>query len=202
MDAVRLRFTKAAVRTCGASVVWAALIGLAALAAGIGSSSIALVGFGLDSLVDGSASAVLVWRFSVEGRASERTDQVEHVAVRLVGAALLFAAAYVTVQAVRNLATRSGPTFSGVGITLAGASVVVLPVLAWLKLRLAMRLGSGALRSDGILSAAGAALATAALLGLVLADAFGWWWTDSAAALVVAVALAAEGWRARTAAAA
>lgn len=116
--------------------------------------------------------------------------------MRFVGGVLLFAAAYVTVQAGRNLATESGPALSGVGVTLAGASMVVLPVLGCVKLRLAALLGSRALRGDGILSTAGAALAGAAVLGLVLADTSSWWWTDSAAAIVIAVVLPIEGWRA------
>jgi divalent metal cation (Fe/Co/Zn/Cd) transporter len=195
MDAVRLRLTKAAVRACGASVIWAAAVGVAAVAAGVASRSIALVAFGLDSVVDGSASAALVWRFGAERRSSDRAEHVEAFALRLIRAALLLAAAYVSVQAIWNLATRSRPMVGGVGIVLSGTSVVVLSVLAWVKLRLARQLESHALRGDGILSAAGATLAIAALLGLLLAHALDWWWADSIAALAISGALAAEGIR-------
>ncbi len=166
--AARVRLTRSAALACGASMVWAGAVGAAALVTGAISRSLALVAFGLDSFVDGSASAMLVW---------------------------LLAATYVTVQAIRNLTTGSGPTSSTLGLALAAASVLVLPVLAWMKLRLAGPLGSKALRGDGILSAAGAALAAAALLGLMLARALGWWWADSIAGLAIAAALASESWR-------
>ena len=192
----RLGLTRSAMWACGATVVWALGVGIAAIGVGTADRSLALVGFGLNSLVDGSASAVLVWRFSLEGRSADRANRVEHVALRLVGAALLSAATYVAVQAVRDLTTPSGPTPTTLAILLAGVSVLVLPLLAFIKLRLARKLGSTALRGDGVLSAAGASLASAALLGLVLSNAFGWWWADSIAALIIGTVLAREGWRA------
>ncbi len=195
----RLRLTRLAVMACAGSVVWALAAGIAAIMLGTAAGSVALVAFGLDSLVDASASGVLVWRFGRNGRSGADSGRVEHIAVRLVGAALVMSALYVTAQAIFALAARSGPGHTAAGLALAGASVFVLPVLAHLKLRLARDLGSGALRGDGVLSAAGAGLAAATLLGLVVGGALGWWWADSAAALVIAGALAREGRRALSA---
>jgi divalent metal cation (Fe/Co/Zn/Cd) transporter len=179
-----------------ASVIWAMAVGIAAVAAGAAARSVALVAFGIDSLVDGSASILLTWRFSLEGQSPDRAAGAEYLALRLVGVALLSAAAFVSAQAIMDLINRSGPSPTTVGLALAGASVLVLPLLAVIKLRLAGSLGSAALRGDGVLSAAGACLAAAALLGLILAGTFGWWWADSTAALIIATALAWEGWRA------
>jgi divalent metal cation (Fe/Co/Zn/Cd) transporter len=195
-SAARLQLTRRAMWISGASVVWALAVGVAAIGAGATARSLALVAFGLESLLDGSASVVLVWRFHVEAASSARADRVEHVAVRIIGGVLLMAGTYIAVQAIRELATRSGPARTTVGVVLAAASVLLLPVLAFVKLRLAQRLRSAALQGDGVLSAAGACLAAAALLGLLLNSAFGWWWADSTAALIIAGALGLAGWRA------
>lgn len=195
----RSSLTRLAVVACAGSVVWELAAGIAAIMLGTAAGSVALVAFGLDSLVNASASGVLVWRFGREGRSGADSGRVEHIAVRLVGAALVMSALYVTAQAIFALAGRSGPGHTAAGLVLAGASVLVLPVLARLKLRLARDLGSRALRGDGVLSAAGAGLAAATLLGLVVGGAFGWWWADSAAALVIVGALAREGRRALSA---
>src|SRR6266571_4269760 len=191
----RLRLARFAVLACSASVLWALAVGIAVITAGAAAQSLALVAFGLDTLVDGFASAVLVWRFRLEGRSSERADRVENVALRIVGWALLVSAIYVAVQAISELATGSRPTRTTVGLALAGASVLVLPLLAFVKLRLARGLDSAALRGDSVLSAAGGALAGTALLGVALVDAFGFGWADPTAAMLIAAALAREGWR-------
>ena len=182
----------AAIRWCAASVAWAALVGAAAIGAGLAADSTALVGFGLNSLVDGGASVTLVWRFRQELRGLQSSHQVETRAARVVGALLALIALYLVVRASIALAEHSGPTASPLGITLSGASIAVLPVLGLNKLRLARSLGSQALRADGVLSAAGAALAAAALAGLALSTGLDLWWADSVAALLIALALVRE----------
>ena len=182
-----------AIRWCSASVAWALLVGAASLAAGVAAASTALVGFGLDSLVDGGASATLIWRFSHEQRETRAADDLERRASHIVGAILLVIAAYLAVRATLSLIDGSGPESSAHGIALTAASIVVLPVLAAMKLRLSSRLESQALHADGVLSAAGAGLAAAALAGLALSSAVDWWWADSVAALVIALALLREG---------
>jgi divalent metal cation (Fe/Co/Zn/Cd) transporter len=102
-------------------------------------------------------------------------------------------AGYLAVRAIMALADGSGPESSALGIVLASASIVVLPILAVAKLRLAKPLRSQALRADGVISAAGAVLAAATLLGLILNSALDLWWADSIAALIIAAVLLREG---------
>jgi divalent metal cation (Fe/Co/Zn/Cd) transporter len=175
------------------SVGWAAVAGAAALTAGVVAGSIALIGFGADSIVDGSASAVLVWRFSAEKSAASKAEAVERRAARLVGAILVLIGLYLIVAAAFALANHSVPETTGVGIALTAASVLVLPILARAKLQLAKPLASSALHGDGVLSLAGAALAAATLVSLLVNSAFGWWWADAVAALVIAGTLLREG---------
>jgi divalent metal cation (Fe/Co/Zn/Cd) transporter len=164
------------------------------LIAGLVAGSIALVGFGADSIVDGSASAVLVWRFSAERSGPSYADVLERRAARLVAAILFVIGLYLAVAAVFGLANHSHPESTSVGAALTAASVLVLPVLARAKLRLAKQLASSALHGDGALSLAGAVLAAATLISLVVDSTFGWWWADAAAALLIAGALLREGW--------
>jgi cation diffusion facilitator family transporter len=184
----------AAVRVSSISIGWSLVVGIVAVVIGVAESSLALVALGLESLIDGSASVMLVWRFGVERRDPDRARRVEHVASRVIAVTLLVVAAYVTAQAVRALVTGSEPDGAVAGVVIAAASIVVLPFLAVAKFRLARRLESAALRGDGVLTTAGAVLACAVLLGLVGNGAFGWWWSDAAAALLIAAFLARDGW--------
>jgi divalent metal cation (Fe/Co/Zn/Cd) transporter len=184
----------AAIRWCGLSVAWAVLVGAASVVAGALAASIALVGFGADSILDGTASAVLVWRFRAEIEHRPRVAAVERRAAQAIGVVLLAIATYLVIDAANSLAGHKGPDRSMIGLVLTSASMFVLPVLALAKLRLAGSLSSSALRGDGVLSAAGAALAAATLIALVLNSAVGWWWTDSVAALFIAAVLVREGW--------
>jgi divalent metal cation (Fe/Co/Zn/Cd) transporter len=184
-----------AVWWCAVSVAWAVLAGATALVAGVLVGSVALVGFGADSIVDGSASAVLVWRFSAERSGTSKADVVERRAARLVGAILVLIGVYLAVASVIALANHSRSERSAVGVGLTAASILVLPALARAKLRLAAQLMSPALRGDGVLSLAGAALATATLVSLLVESAFGWWWADEVAALLIAATLLRAGCR-------
>jgi divalent metal cation (Fe/Co/Zn/Cd) transporter len=183
-----------AMRVSGVSVAWSLVVGTVAVGSGVAESSLALVALGLESLIDGSASVMLVWRFGVERRDPDRARRMEHVASRVIAITLLVVAAYVAAQAVRALVTGSEPDGEVAGVVIAAASIVVLPFLAVAKFRLARRLESAALRGDGVLTAAGAVLAFAVLLGLVGNGAFGWWWSDAVAALLIAAFLARDGW--------
>jgi divalent metal cation (Fe/Co/Zn/Cd) transporter len=183
----------AAIRWSILSVAWALLVGVASLAVGVTARSTALVGFGLNSVVDGTASVVLVHRFRHErlGRAS--ADEMERRAAAAIGTVLIAIALYLLVRASLALADGSGPDSAPVGVALTAASLAALPCLATMKLRLARELGSPALRADGVLSAAGAGLAAATLTGLLLDAGPGWWWADSVAAIVIALTLVREG---------
>jgi divalent metal cation (Fe/Co/Zn/Cd) transporter len=183
-----------AVWWCALSVAWAVVAGATSLIAGVVVGSVALIGFGADSIVDGSASAVLVWRFSAERSGARHADVVERRAARLVGAILILIGVYLAVAALVALANHSHPEHTAVGVALTAASVLVLPVLARAKLQLSKQLGSSALHGDGVLSLAGAALAAATLLSLLVESAFGWWFADAVAALLIAGTLLREGW--------
>jgi divalent metal cation (Fe/Co/Zn/Cd) transporter len=185
----------AAIYWSAASLVWASLVGLTAVIAGLAASSVALVGFGANSILDGSASAVLVVRFRHEHLGRGDADPVERRAGYAVGAAMIGVALYLTVSAIVALASASKPHTSTIGIAITTASAVVFPVLARAKLRLAGPLASTALRGDGVLSLAGAILAVATLTSLALDSAFGWWWADAVAGLLIAAILLAEGSR-------
>lgn len=182
-----------AVRWCAVSVGWAAVVGVVAVVAGFAAGSIALVGFGADSITDGSASAVLVWRFRHERSRPSRVEPVERRAAQAVGVILIVIGVYVSVSAIAALAGHSAPGRSTAGLALTAASVLVLPVLARAKLRLAALLQSLALRGDGILSLAGAALAAVTLASLAFDAGLGWWWSDGVAALTIAAVLVREG---------
>jgi divalent metal cation (Fe/Co/Zn/Cd) transporter len=179
-------------------VAWAASAGTVSVLAGLASGALALVAFGLDSVIDGAASATLVWRLRMELRhpgAAVSADRAERVAARMVGAAMIAAAVYVGVQAIRALAAGTAARNEPVALILLAASVFVLPVLGAAKLRLARSLRSAALRGDGVLSAAGAALALVALVGAGAQSWWGWWWSNPVAALSIACFLVREGIR-------
>jgi divalent metal cation (Fe/Co/Zn/Cd) transporter len=177
------------------SLAWAGIVGAASVIAGLAASSVALVGFGANSVLDASASAVLVHRFRHEHLGHGAADAAERLAGYVVGAAMIGIAIYLGVSSVSALASHSEPDRSGPGIALAAASVLVFPVLARAKLRLASPLRSTALRGDGVLSLAGAILAAATLTSLVLDAALGWWWADAVTASLIAAILLVEGSR-------
>jgi divalent metal cation (Fe/Co/Zn/Cd) transporter len=180
---------------CGLTVAWNICAGGASLIVGAATGSLALIAFGLDAAVDSIASSTLVWRFGQERTHAERGDELERTALRVVGATLVAIALYVLIQGIRSLAARSHPNGSAFGVVLAAASLLVLPLLAYRKMRLASVLQSRALRGDALLSAAGASLAMIALVGQLLNNLLGWWWADSVAALVIGLGLFIEGWR-------
>jgi divalent metal cation (Fe/Co/Zn/Cd) transporter len=136
-----------------------------------------------------------VWCFRQERLGVRPSDELERRAALVVGVILVLIALYLAARASTALADQAGPEPSALGIALTSASMLVLPLLATMKLRLARSLASQALRADGVLSGAGAVLAAATLIGLVLNTTLDWWWADSVAALLIAAALLREGGR-------
>lgn len=193
--AQRNSYVDEAIRWCGLSVGWAAIAGISAIVAGLTAGAIALVAFGADSITDGLASAVLVWRFRRERSAGHDLARIERRAAQVVGAILILIGIYVATSAIVALASHAAPERSPAGLVLTAVSVLALPALARAKLRLAGPLQSAALRGDGILSLAGAALAAVTLASLALGSALGWWWSDAVAALIIAGFLLREGWK-------
>jgi divalent metal cation (Fe/Co/Zn/Cd) transporter len=189
------RLRTAAVGWCALSVLWSAVVGVSSAVVGVAASSAALLGFGANSVLDGAASAVLIWRFGEARSHGRDADAVERRAVLAVSVVMIGVALYVAATAIAALADHSAPARSLVGIALTAPSTLVLPVLARAKLGLAGQMRSAALRGDGVLSLAGAVLAAATLVSLIVRAALGWWWADAAAALVIAVMLLGEGVR-------
>jgi divalent metal cation (Fe/Co/Zn/Cd) transporter len=190
----RNRLASRAVAWCAASLTWAALVGVSSLVTGLATSSVALLAFGANSVLDGTASAVLVWRFRHEQSGGD-VIAVEERAALAVGVVMAAVALWITASAISALAGHSVPESSAIGIALTSASALVLPVLARAKLRLAVRLKSPGLRGDGVLSLAAGILALATLASLVLDSALGWWWADAVAALLISGVLTTEALR-------
>jgi len=166
-----------------------------ALAAGAAAESIALLGFGLDSGIEVAAAAVLLWRLRLETRGAdgERLERAERRVHRFVGGTFLALALYVSGQAVWMLWAQDAPEESLVGIVLAAASLAIMPLAAWGKLRAAREIGSAALRAEARETLACSYLSFALLLGLAANAAAGWWWADPIAALAMVPWLIREG---------
>ena len=166
-----------------------------ALGAGIAAGSIALIGFGADSLVEVLAGTVIVWLFT-SGRGS--SARAERRAQQLIAASFFALAAYVTVESVRDLASGHRPSASWIGIGLAAVTAPTMPLLARAKRRVGHALGSSATVSEANQNQLCAYLSVALLAGLLLNAVWGLWWADPAAALVIAAAALKEGrdsWR-------
>ena len=166
-----------------------------AVGAGVLAGSIALVGFGLDSVIECAAAGALLWRLRVEARGADpvTVERTEQRVRRFIGATFLALSAYVLAEAGGTLLGGAHPEDSLPGIALAVASLVIMPLVAWGKLRVAARLGSASLRAEAKETLACAWLSVALLLGLVANAAAGWWWADPAAALVMVPWLVREG---------
>ena len=188
-------WARLALRLVAGTMAYNVLEAVVALWSGVRAHSIALVGFGLDSVIECAAATMLFWRLSVEHRGAdaetiERTERTVH---RFVGGTLVALALYVAAQAGWTLYTRGAPEESAVGIALAALSLVVMPLVGWGKLRAARALGSAALRAEAKETLACAYLSFTLLAGLVLNATLGWWWADPAAGLLMVPWLAKEG---------
>jgi divalent metal cation (Fe/Co/Zn/Cd) transporter len=177
------------------SLVWMGAEGTIAIVAGIMAGSIALVGFGIDSAIEGFASAIIVWRFTGSRLYSHAA---EDRAQKLVAIQFFLLAPYVAFEAVHTLITGEQAETSWLGMALTASSVVGMPLLGIAKRRLADRLGSAATRGEGNQNLLCAYLAGAVFLGLAGNALFGLWWLDPVAALVIAAVAIREGletWR-------
>jgi cation diffusion facilitator family transporter len=189
----RARDVRRGVRLEYVTVGWNVAEALVSLGAGVLAGSVALVGFGADSLVEVSSGAVLLWRLRAEAKEAARRERVERRALRLVGVCFLALAAYVLYEAVTSLVRREGPEASVVGIVIAALSLAVMPLLARAKRRVAARLGSRALEADSRQTDLCAYLSAILLGGLAANALFGWWWADPAAALLMTPLIVREG---------
>lgn len=168
------------------TIAWNSLEGMIAVGAGLMAGSIALFGFGVDSAIEVSSGAIIVWRLG----SGERREQIAH---RLVGISFLALAGYVAFDAVKSLWQRELPDVTYVGIGIAALSLVVMPALAKAKRRVALQLKSGAMIADSRQTDICAYLSAILLGGLALNALFDFWWADPVAALIMVPIIINEG---------
>jgi len=174
------------------TIYWNSLEGLIGIAAGLLARSISLVGFGIDSLIEVTSGATLLWRMSVDADI-ERREGNERLSLRIVGGCFLALAAYVTYEAVSDLIRKSAPEPSIPGIVLACASLVVMPILSRAKKKVGRALNSAAMNADARQTDFCVYLSAILLVGLLLNASLEWWWADPIAALVMAPIIVKEG---------
>jgi divalent metal cation (Fe/Co/Zn/Cd) transporter len=182
----RERLQRRALGLARVGLIWHLVEAGVALVAGVLAASVALVGFGADSLVELLAGVVLLWRFATARPGSERRAQ------QLIAASFGAIALYIAADAVHALAGGHEPAVSAVGIALSVVTLLTMPVLARAKTRVARRLHSSATASEARQTVLCAYLSAALLAGLVANAALGWWWADPVAGLVIAAVAGRE----------
>ncbi|HEX3266920.1 MAG TPA: cation transporter [Gaiellaceae bacterium] len=191
----RLRLQRRARLLAWGGIAWHFIEFAIALGAGIAAGSIALIGFGADSLIEAFAGFVVVWLFT-GGRLHSATS--ERRAQQLIAASFFLLAAYVTVEAIRSVVGGEHAETSWVGVGLAAVAAITMPLLARAKQRVGSSLHSSATVKEGMQNMVCAYLSVALLIGLLANALAGWWWADPAAALVIAAVAVKEGresWR-------
>lgn len=189
----RAKYGRRAQLLAGASVGYNVIEAVIAITAGLVAGSVALVGFGLDSVVEVSSGLIILWQFR-----HRLPESRERTALRLMAVSFFALALYVLVESVRALLSGHDPDSSTVGIVLASASLVVMPFLSWAQRRTGRALGSNAVVADSTQTLLCTYLSAVLLVGLVLNATLGWSWADPVAGLVIAVIAAREGlqaWR-------
>ena len=189
----RARLGKRAQLLAGASVVYNAVEAVIAITAEIVAGSVALVGFGLDSIVEVSSGLIILWQFR-----HKMPETREKQALRLMALSFFALAAYVTFESVRALLGDHDPDPSMIGIGLAAASLVIMPFLSWAQRRTGRALGSNAVVADSTQTLLCTYLSAVLLIGLVLNATLGWSWADPIAGLIIAAVAVREGleaWR-------
>ena len=177
----------------GFTITWNVIEAIIALSAGALASSAALIGFGLDSVIEVASAAAIAWQFT-----RKDPELWEKATVRIIGVAFFALAAYITVDAILAFTGVREPEHSPVGIGIAVASLIVMPGLAWFEFRTGRELGSKSVQADAKQLLLCIYLSGTVLIGLLLNSLFEWAWADSVAALVVAVLAIREGieaWR-------
>lgn len=189
----RRRYGRRAQLLAAASVSYNVIEAVIAISAGAVAGSIALVGFGLDSVVEVSSGLIIVWQFR-----HPLPESRESTALRLMAWSFFALATYVAAESVRSLATGDAPDASTVGIVLAGASLVIMPFLSWAQRRTGRALGSNAVVADSTQTLLCTYMSAVLLAGLLLNATLGWSWADPVAGLVIAAVAVKEGrsaWR-------
>ena len=171
------------------TISWNLVEAVVAIAAGSVAGSVALIGFGVDSMIESSSALTMLWRL----KAGERGERREQLALKLIGTSFLLLAAYLAFDAIQTLIAVEPPQISYPGMLLAVASLIIMPIIARAKRRVAISLNSRALVADSRQTDICAYLSAILLVGLGLNALFGWWWADSVAALVMIPIIVREG---------
>jgi divalent metal cation (Fe/Co/Zn/Cd) transporter len=174
------------------TIVYNSAEGLVSIAAGILAGSVSLIGFGLDSLIEVTSGAALLWRLHHDLDHSRR-EQVERITVKIVGWCFVALALYIVYESGSTLIRHEAPQRSIAGIIVAAASVVVMPLLAKAKRRVAAGIGSGAMKADSRQADFCTYLSAILLGGLLLNALLGWWWADPVAGIVMVPIIGKEG---------
>ena len=175
-----------------ATIGYNSLEAVGALVAGLLAGSVALIGFGFDSVIEVTAALAAQWRLRADLN-PERRERAELSTMRVVGICFFALAVYITFDAIRTLAKREPPEGSSFGIVILALSVIVMPILASKKKRVARALTSGALEAEATQTSLCAYLSVIGLVGVALNAALGWWWADPVAALIMVPIIAREG---------
>ena len=192
VDATRQAVVQRGKRLEYFTIAWNTLEGVVAIVAGATAGSISLVGFGIDSFIEVTSGATLLWRMHVDSDAKRR-ERNEHLSLRIVGVCFVALAIYVAYEAVTDLIGRKAPEHSLPGIVLVCVSLIVMPVLSRAKKQVGKALGSIAMRADAKQTDFCVYLSAILLAGLLLNVALGWWWADPLAGLVMTPIIAKEG---------
>lgn len=168
------------------------LEGLIAIVSGLIAGSIALVGFGFDSIIEVTSGLVLLWRLKADVDEARR-ERIEAVSLRIVGVCFVVLALYVGYDSIKSLINSEPPEESIPGIILAVASLIVMPLLVRAKRKVARGIGSGAMAADAKQTELCTYLSAILLAGLLLNALFGWWWADPVAALIMVPIIVKEG---------
>lgn len=174
------------------TIGWNCLEGVVGIVAGLIAGSISLVGFGIDSFIEVTSGAALLWRMSVDADV-DRRERNERIALRTVGLCFIALAAYIAYESIADLRRQQAPERSIPGIILACVSLLVMPLLSRAKRRVGTALGSAAMHADARQTDFCVYLSAILLGGLLLNALFGWWWADPVAALIMAPIIAKEG---------
>jgi len=174
------------------TIAWNTLEGVVAVVAGLVAGSISLIGFGIDSFIEVTSGAALLWRMCVDADV-DRRERNERLALRTVGLSFIALAAYIVYESIRDMARREVPEHSIPGIVLACVSLLVMPLLSRAKRKVGAALGSAAMHADAKQTDFCVYLSAILLGGLLLNALYGLWWADPVAALIMAPIIAKEG---------
>jgi divalent metal cation (Fe/Co/Zn/Cd) transporter len=191
-DPARAALVRRGLRLNYVGIGYNVLEAVVAVAAGFAAGSVALVGFGFDSVIEVTASGAAQWRLRSD-LDPHRRERVERLTARIIGWSFLALACYVTLDSASALLDRDAPAPSVVGLVLLALSAAVMPVLARAKRRVARALASGALEADAMQTSLCAYLSIIALAGVGLNAIAGWWWADPVAALAMVPIIVKEG---------